>query len=67
MAYIEEYDFEEWAAEFPFSSDCFLCGKKLTVPFVMWHGQPNSIIGFHIHCAKEFGERLIRENARLDK
>src|SRR5258708_7625801 len=42
-----------------FPERCFLCGEKLTIPFVFWAGSVE--IGLHIECAAHFSAALKRD------
>jgi hypothetical protein len=48
-----------WTQHEDLTDDCFLCGKKLTVPFVFWRGL--SSICLHPECAGRLGSSLVRD------
>ena len=52
-------------------SFCFYCGKKLTVPAVMWHGNDGKHSGdpleiwLHPKCAEQLSPRIARDTNEL--
>ncbi len=40
--------------------DCFLCGQKLTTPYVYWHGWLKGL-SLHPRCAMELGFGLVQD------
>lgn len=52
---------------------CFFCGKKLTVPCVMWHGshgfdkQEYNQIWLHIECAYNIAMHLEKDAGEADE
>jgi len=47
---------DPWTLWHKLPHDCFLCHKKLTLPFIYWHGVDDQMIGFHIQCAEHLSE-----------
>jgi len=46
--------------------DCFFCGRKLTIPAVMWEGHDDSI-WMHPDCVEKLSHRLMRDVRELRK
>ena len=44
----------------PLPTSCFLCGDKLTIPFIFWSGQ-GCDIGLHVKCAAKLSVALQRD------
>ena len=63
---LEEKHFEElYFQNLPMPKCCFLCGKRLTVPFFFWNGTPPSgrldefgHLALHLPCAREMVDRI---------
>lgn len=55
MAVIRNFDdpaIEQTISDFK-ATNCFVCGKRLTFPFIMWFA-PGGLIVFHPECAVDF-------------
>jgi hypothetical protein len=49
-----------WTQVFAFDDVCLMCGEKLTVPFVFWHGVGKEL-SLHPKCAALLGGALMRD------
>lgn len=50
-----------WTLWHHIPSDCFLCGRKLLLPFIYWHGGNDQMIGLHIQCGEHFIEGITKD------
>jgi hypothetical protein len=49
-----------WTQYSEMDDDCFLCGNKLTTPFVFWRGMTKTLC-LHPQCAGHLGGALTRD------